>query len=99
MTQDEVNKAHAQIPSIQVGIQKLKEYSKQLEEINKIGESRVDRLSESHKDQNFKNYEAEFNKFWPTLKGFKGKNDDYIVYLQGLIKFIEEEYEKIKFGQ
>jgi len=90
--------AHAQIPSIKAGIEKLENYSKQLEEMNKKGENRVDRLSESHKDQNFAKYEAEFSKFWPTLLKFRDKNNDYIAYLRKRIKDIEEQYNIITFG-
>jgi uncharacterized protein YukE len=92
---DTIN-AHVETHSLKEGIEKLKNYSKQLEELYKEGENRIDRLSDSHKDQNFKKYEEEFSKFWPTLLGFMEKNNNYIAKLQEKIKFIEEEYQKIK---
>jgi hypothetical protein len=90
-------KAHAEIPSIKVGIEKLNEFSASLERLHKSTVSRVDKLSESHKDQNFKKFEEKFETFWPTLLEFVGKNNDYVKHLQGKIKFIEEEYDKEKY--
>jgi flagellar biosynthesis GTPase FlhF len=97
MTRNQVVHAHAQIPSIKKGIEKLELFSKELETLHKKMNEDLIRLSDTHKDEKFVEYEKVFDQFWPTLDEFIKKNNAHITYLQGRIKFIEEEYKKIKF--
>ena len=97
LTKSQVVHAHAQIPSIKKGIESLVAFTNELEALHKKMKDDLVRLGDTHQDQNFAEYVAVFEQFWPTLKEFVKKNNDYIAYLQGRIKFIEDKWSTIKF--
>jgi hypothetical protein len=99
MTREQITGAHAEVPSINLGIERLRLFSDALDKFYLEGGQAVLRLSDSHKDQKFEEFEKEFDSFFPSLLEFRKKNDEYAKYLEDRVRFIENEHNAIVFGQ
>lgn len=70
-------KAHITVEACEYMIGKLENYAERLVESDKKMNAALDKLSETHRDQNFETFDNAFTPLWEDIKKFKEAVDHF----------------------
>ena len=90
-------KAHITVEACEFIIGKLENYAERLVESDKKMNAALDKLSETHRDQNFETFDNAFTPLWEDIKKFKEAVDHFRDHMIGLKKQAQE-YEAVATG-
>lgn len=88
------SESHITVEACQYIIEKLENYANCLTESNTKMQQTLDNLSETHRDQNFADFDDKFTPLWNDILVFKDAVDNFREYMIGLKEKIKD-YEAI----
>ena len=71
------NKAHITVEACEFMIGKLENYAQRLVDSDNKMNAALDKLSETHRDQNFETFDNAFTPLWEDIKKFKEAVDHF----------------------
>lgn len=90
-------KAHITVEACTFIIGKLENYAERLVESDNKMNAALDKLSETHRDQNFETFDNAFTPLWDDIKKFKEAVDHFKDHMTGLKK-MAQDYENERKG-
>ena len=84
------NKAHITVEACEFMIGKLENYAQRLVDSDNKMNAALDKLSETHRDQNFETFDNAFTPLWEDIKKFKENVDHFRDHMIALKKQTQE---------
>lgn len=82
--------AQTNLTAVNLGINSFKEYSARLLEFDKNTKAAFQNLGQTHRDQNYVEFQNYFDPFWNKVETFKKEIDEFENYLEIEKKYLEE---------
>lgn len=82
--------AKTSLEAVELGIKSFAAYAAQLMEFDKKTKEEIDKLGQTHEDQNYEQYCAFFEPVWAKVDIFKKEIEEFQKYLESEKKDIEE---------